>query len=153
MAIEEPDYVMLMMKTYGTLENLEGSDTQRRYKAAGGELVTKRFKYCEVFGNHFNYRHQVDDNNNRWHSPILVERTWATKYWPDRCHAYFLACTEFNTNYLWGYLVKRVDVEPQSDFWRQLGWEMAETPLDEETEAGCVDGRRMGSRWGTLVDH
>ena len=41
MTIKEPNYVMLMMTTYGTLENLEGSDTHRRYKGAGGELVTK----------------------------------------------------------------------------------------------------------------
>ena len=36
MAIKEPDYVMLMMTTYGTLEHLEGLDTQRMYKGAGG---------------------------------------------------------------------------------------------------------------------
>ena len=87
MAIKEPDYVMLMMKTYGTLEYLEGSDTQRRYKGAGGELTTKRFNYCEVFGSHFIYRHQVDENSNWRHSTISVERTWDTKYWPGRCHA------------------------------------------------------------------
>ena len=28
MTIQEPDYVMLMMTTYGTLENLEELDTQ-----------------------------------------------------------------------------------------------------------------------------
>ena len=39
--IKEPDYVMLMMTTYGTLEHLEGSDTQRRYKVTGGYLVAK----------------------------------------------------------------------------------------------------------------
>ena len=54
MAINEPDYVMLMMTTYGTLEHLDGSDTYRRYKGAGGELATKRLNYREVFGNHFN---------------------------------------------------------------------------------------------------
>ena len=80
MAIEEPYYMMLIMTTYGTLEHLEGSDTQRRYKGEGGELVTKKFNYNEVFGNHFNYIHQVDDNNNWRHSPISVEMTWATKY-------------------------------------------------------------------------
>ena len=36
MAISEPDYVVLMMTTYGTLEHLKGSDTQQRYKGAGG---------------------------------------------------------------------------------------------------------------------
>ena len=35
MAIKDPVYAMLMMKTYGKLENLEGLDTQRRYKGAG----------------------------------------------------------------------------------------------------------------------
>ena len=88
--------MVLMMITYGMLEQLEGSDTQRRYKGAGGELVPKRFNYRDVFGNHFNYRHQVDDINNRRHSPISVERTWATKYWPDLCHAYFFALIEVN---------------------------------------------------------
>ena len=57
MAIIDPNYVMSTMTTYGTLEHLEGPDTQRRYKRAGGDLVTKRFNYREVFGNHFNCRH------------------------------------------------------------------------------------------------
>ena len=87
MDIKEPDYVMLMSTTYGTLEHLEGSDTHWRYKGVGGELVTKKLKYREFFGNHFNYRHQVDDNNNQCHSPISVDRTWAKNYWTNRCHA------------------------------------------------------------------
>ena len=78
---------MLMMTTYGTLEHLEGSDTQRRYKVAGGNLVTKQFNYRDVFENHFNYRHQFDDKKNWRHSPISVERTWATNYWTGWCHA------------------------------------------------------------------
>ena len=41
MAIKDPDYVMLTMTTYGALEHLVGSDTQRRYKGEGGELVAK----------------------------------------------------------------------------------------------------------------
>ena len=61
---------MLIMTTYGTLEHLEGLDTQRRYKGAGWELVTKQFNNREVFGNHFNYRHTVEDNKNILHSTI-----------------------------------------------------------------------------------
>ena len=41
MAIKETNYVMLMMTTYGTLDHLEFSDTHRRYRGAGRELVTK----------------------------------------------------------------------------------------------------------------
>ena len=33
---KDPDYMMLMMTTYWTLENLEGLDTQHIYKGAGG---------------------------------------------------------------------------------------------------------------------
>ena len=79
--------MMFMMTTCGTLERFEGSDTHQRYKGADGELVTKRFNYCEIFEYHFNHRHKFDDNNNWGHSPISVERTWDTKYWPNRCHA------------------------------------------------------------------
>ena len=136
MDIEDPDYVMLVMTTYGTLEHLVESDTQQRYKGAVEDLVTKRYTYCGVFGNHFNYRHQVDDNSNRCHYPISVEKNQAKKYWPDRCHAYFLVLIEVNANYLRGYLVDGVDVEPQLDFRRQLGCEMVENTLYEETEAG-----------------
>ena len=86
MDIEEPEDVMLIMTTYGMFNSLVGLDTQCRYKGADGELVTKKFNNCEVFGNHFNYRHQVNVNNNRRQSPISVESTWAKKYWPDQCH-------------------------------------------------------------------
>ena len=32
MAVKEPDYLMLMMITYGTLDHLKGLDTHHRYK-------------------------------------------------------------------------------------------------------------------------
>ena len=51
MAVKDPDYVMLMMKTYGTLKHLKGSDTHQRYKG-WAKLVTKQFNYCEVFRLH-----------------------------------------------------------------------------------------------------
>ena len=91
--IKDPDYVVVMMRTYGTLEHLEGLDTQRRYKGAGWELVTKQFNNREVFGNHFNYRHKVDDKKNRRNSPITIDSTWTKNYWNGRCHAYFLPLT------------------------------------------------------------
>ena len=91
-----------MMTTYDILEHLEDSGTHRRYKGAVGELATNRFNYCEVLSNHFNYRYHVDNNNNRRHYHISVERTWATKYWPDQCHAYFLELKEVNAIYLRG---------------------------------------------------
>ena len=103
-----------------------------------------------VFGNNFNYKHQVENNKHRYHDLISVERTWDKNYWPDRCDDYYLALAEVNVNYLQGYLIDRVDAEPQLDFWRQLGLEMVDNTLDEETESGGVDGIRMRARRGNL---
>ena len=105
--------------------------------------MTKLFNCCEVFRNHFNYIYQVDDNKNRCRAPISVERNCSTKYWPDRCHAYFLAFTAVNANYLRGYLVNGVDVDTQLDLRRQLGWKMVEKKLGEDTETLGVDARRL----------
>ena len=41
MSIKEPGDMVLTMIKYGTLEHLEGSGTQRRYKGAGGKLANK----------------------------------------------------------------------------------------------------------------
>ena len=47
-----------------------------------------------------------------------------------------------------GYLVNEVDVEPQLDFRHQLGWEMVDNTLDEDTEYGGADGRWLEKRRG-----
>ena len=35
-SLKDTDFIMLMMTTYGTLDNLEGLETQRRYKGSVG---------------------------------------------------------------------------------------------------------------------
>ena len=37
-------------------------------------METKYFNYTEVVANHFLYRHQVDDKNNRRHAPISLRK-------------------------------------------------------------------------------
>ena len=75
MDLKDPDYAMLMMTTYGTLENLERLGMQWRHKGSGKEVTTKRFNSLDIFGNHFHYRHQVEDKNKCRRSPISVDRT------------------------------------------------------------------------------
>ena len=75
--------MMKIMTSWITLDELEGGDTKRNYKGRDGESLVKK-KYRQPSGLHFHYRHQVDYHNNRRHSPISLERTWATKFWPDR---------------------------------------------------------------------
>ena len=51
-----------------------------------------------MVGNHFLYRHSVDDHNNKRHSPISLEVAWGTKYWPNHVFSFLLAVTKVNVN-------------------------------------------------------
>lgn len=134
--MKEPEYVMMVMSTYGRDEALEGSTTKRTYTTDSGEVRNKQFSYHEVFGNHFRFRHQVDDHNNRRHQPISLERTWGTKFWPDRCFAHFLALTEVNVNLMQGYSEGKA-VMPQIEFRRKLAFQMLENTLDDDSTIAC----------------
>ena len=57
-----------------------------------------KFNYPEVVGNHFLYRHSVDEYNNKRHSPISLEVAWGMKYWPNCVFSFLLAVTEVNVN-------------------------------------------------------
>ena len=63
-----------------TFDDFEGGQTRRDY-LVDGVKTTKTFCYKQLFGMHYNFRHQVDENNNRRNFPILVERTYATNIW------------------------------------------------------------------------
>ena len=82
--IKEPDYVMKIMVSWRTLDELEGETTRRDCIYNSGKKDMKQFTYWQPFGLHFRYIHQVDDQNNWRHAPIYLERTWVTKLWPDR---------------------------------------------------------------------
>jgi hypothetical protein len=86
---------MMMMSTYGLMER-SGRNTSREVPVMGGAMGRVHFQYPEVIGNHFKYRHLVDDHNAKRHSPISLEVVWATKTWEKRVFAFLLAVTEVN---------------------------------------------------------
>lgn len=94
--MKEPDYIMSLMSSYGTLDEIEDGMTQRDYVGTNGQKQRKTFKYTEIIYNHYHYRHYVDDHNNKRHNPISLEVTWATQWWPNRVMGFFLAVTEVN---------------------------------------------------------
>ena len=77
---KEPEYVIKIMTTWMTLKELDGEGTRREYKGQYGQYLVRQSNYGQPFGFHLYYRHQVDYHNNRIHAPILIERTWATKF-------------------------------------------------------------------------
>ena len=115
---------MKIMATWMTLEELDGAGTRREYKGRYGESLSRLFKYRHPFGLHFRYRHQVDDQNNRMHTPISIESTWATKFWPDRNFAWYLAVTEVNMALADGHFCKGGKFIPTLQFRRKLAHEM-----------------------------
>ena len=97
-AMKEPDYTMMLMSTYGLLNEEETGGTKRSYlHPVTREITTKSFKYTTPFFNHFKFCHQVVDHNNRRHSPISIEEVVACKRWPLRQFFFLLALTEVNT--------------------------------------------------------
>ena len=82
------------MSTYGTTEHVR--EEKRQIFGPKESRKQKMIWYLEVVHNHFKYRHAVDDHNNRRQSPISLEETWATKWWPHRVHAFLLGVTEVN---------------------------------------------------------
>jgi hypothetical protein len=88
--MEEEDYVMKLMSTYGALKPIEEGKTQRSV-TENGQRINKSFHYTEPFFNHFKFRHQVDDHNNLRHSPISLEESIITKDWKIRVFMLILA--------------------------------------------------------------
>ena len=88
--MKETDYVMKIIAVWMTPDELEGATTSRDFIGTSGTKELKQFTYRQTFGLYFRYRHQVDEHNNWRHEPISLERTWATKFCPDRNFAWYL---------------------------------------------------------------
>ena len=142
--MKEPDYVKKLMTKYGTFEPMD-KRTRRKFKRAG-VMETKEFMYTEVVANIFLYQHKVDDNNNMRHESIYIEKTWATKYWPDRCFAWYLAVSEVNTNYARAYFQDSSDTLPQLEFMRRLAKELLENTMG-------ICGSEGGGSYGFKVEN
>ena len=81
---------MKIMSSWMTLDELENKKTRIDFIDISGTKDKKKFAYRKPFGIHFRYRHEMDNHNDRRHAPISLERTWATKFWPDQNFSWYL---------------------------------------------------------------
>ena len=100
--MKEPDYVMMIMTTYGTLA--EFGDEKRHYMVNRVKHVTT-FRYPEVVYNHYSYRDVIDNHNSFRMHLLSMEETWMTMRWPNRVFCFLSAITMVNeqkaaTNFL-----------------------------------------------------
>ena len=132
--MKEPDYVTMTMGTCGAMQEVRDHKSSRKCKKDGVE-VSKTLTHIEPISEHFKHRHQVDDNNNCRHDPVSLEMSWATKHWPDRNFAWFLAVSEVNAC-LAKACANGGSPMPQLEFCQKLAKQMLEhTEGDDEAYA------------------
>ena len=102
--MKEPDYVMMLMSSYGTLSGC-GEEKRRHFKV-NGEKQEKTFKYPEVVHNHYKYRDCIDNHNSQRMHPLSMEETWMTTRWPNRVFCFLLALTMVNVQNAATYFAK-----------------------------------------------
>ena len=89
--MKDPDYVMKIVASWMTLDELEGARTRGYFINRSGTNETKQFTYHQPFRINFTYRHKVDDHNNRRHAPIYLERIWETNFCSDHNFSLYLS--------------------------------------------------------------
>ena len=92
--MKEPDYTMIIMATYGTLQRM-GPEKTWTFKLNNKKTATT-FKYPEVVSNHYCYHDMIDNHNGMHMHPIALEETWLTSRWPNRVFSFLLAVTVVN---------------------------------------------------------
>jgi hypothetical protein len=151
-AMKEPDYVMKIMATGGSLIEMPDGGTSRTFKQSNGTNTTIQFNYREPFYNHFRYRHQIDDHNNRRHSPLSFEECWATHQWPVRVFAFLLAVSEVNAKLAFTYF--HHDSNKTNDdmigFRRKLVQALLQNEWFEREDESSPEARPKRKR---IVDH
>ena len=136
--MKEPEYTMMMMTTYGTLE--KKGEIKKRVDDEG--LLTS-FRYPEIIHNHYQFRHAVDDHNNRRQSPISIEKTWATVWEPNRVFSLLIAVVEVNT-YFAAIHFYSYDKMEQLGCRKLLATELLLNPYSKKDVSSVAGKRRRG---------
>ena len=140
--LKEPDYVMTLMSTYGSLNKL--ADQKESVRELNGE--TTRFYYNEVVGNHYRYRDAIDAHNAKRHDcgtkhGLSLEETWKTTRWPCRAFSFILAVVEVNAYlamvYFGGYK------GTQWEWRKKMVYELLHNHLDTEGDDKMSFERRI----------
>ena len=87
-AMKEPDYVMMLMSTYGTL--LSMGETKRRHFTVDRVKKVAKFIYPEIINNHYKFRDMIDNPNSFQMHEISMEETWMTMMWANHVFCFLL---------------------------------------------------------------
>jgi hypothetical protein len=146
-AMKEPDYVMMLMSTYGALAEHPDQEFSYRGSAAGGDATC--FKYKEVISNHYRYRGAVDEHNSKRHDGgtgcgISLEASWATIRWENRVFSFMLGISEVNA-----FLARSRfggEIETQIQFRQKLAFDLITHMDDVRNNAEGISPERLRAR-------
>ena len=128
-AMKEPNYVMSLMATYGTLRP-EGKEKKREFVHEGKKKI-RTFLYPEVVSNYFGARDKVDSHNSLRMHPLSLEETWKTRRWALRVLQFLLAVTEVNVKLVMENLYGATKMS-QQEFRKKFSNELINNPYLEE---------------------
>jgi len=126
--MKEERWVTKVFATYGTTTPQEDSKVALRRL---DNRTERCFHYCDVFVNHYSFRHAVDDHNHLRQADLSLEETWKTHRWENRVFAFILAISEVNAFLAMRYFV----------------WQ------NEEKDTAILSFRRMLSRALIFNEH
>ena len=145
--LKEPEYVMMLMSSYGTLEKV-GDEKSRIWSEGNNITKETTIKYPELVYFHFQYRDAVDAHNSSRMFPVALKETWKTQRWPCRVLSFLLAITEVNCRLVLTHIYKQPPFS-QQDFRKRLAKEFLYNPyLNQEAPSG----RRKSGR-SNLPEH
>ena len=93
-AMKEPDYIMMLMSTYGM--TLRMGVTKRRHYTVEGVKKVVEFQYPEIVHNHYKFCDMIDNHNSFQMHPISMEETWMTMRWANHMFSFLLTITIVN---------------------------------------------------------
>ena len=93
-AMKEPDYIIMLMSTYGM--TLRMGVTKRWHCTVEGVKKVVEFQYPEIVHNHYKFCDMIDNHNSFQMHPISMEETWMTMRWANHMFCFLLAITIVN---------------------------------------------------------
>ena len=107
--MKEPDYVMMIRTTYGTLGEFgeEKKTLHGQWSQACNNIQVPRSclqpLYC--------YQDVIDNQNSYIMHLLSMEETWMTMHWPNRVFCFLLAITMVNVQNVATYFLNKPKME------------------------------------------
>ena len=117
-AMKEPDYIMMLMSTYGM--TLRMGVTKRQHYIVQGVKKVVEFQYPEIVHNHYKVCDMIDNHNSFQMHPISMEETWMTMRWANHVFCFLLTITIVNIQNASVYFLNKPKLDALQDNFKPI---------------------------------